>query len=74
MLLYAAIGAFGLLFLLAMLFLGDIFHAETAGKLHDHVYAAGGARDPAELYMAFRGRLPSPERLLKNRGLSEATS
>ena len=53
---------------------GDIFHAETAGKLHDHVYAAGGARDPAELYMAFRGRLPSPAGLLKNRGLSEAPS
>ena len=40
-------------------------------RLHDHVYAAGGARDPAELYIAFRGRLPTPEALLKRRGLSE---
>ena len=50
---------------------GDIFDAGIAGKLHDHVYAAGGARDPAELYTAFRGRLPTPEGLLKRRGLSE---
>jgi peptidyl-dipeptidase Dcp len=50
---------------------GDIFDAGIAKKLHDHVYAAGGARDPAELYTAFRGRLPTPEGLLKRRGLSE---
>jgi peptidyl-dipeptidase Dcp len=52
---------------------GDIFHAETATRLHDHVYAAGGSRDPAELYKSFRGRLPSPEGLLKKRGLREAS-
>lgn len=51
---------------------GDIFDAETAKGLHDHVYAAGGSRDPAELYTAFRGRLPTPDGLLKRRGLSEA--
>src|SRR5215471_15120812 len=34
---------------------GDIFDPGTAKKLHDHVYAAGGSRDPAELYTAFRG-------------------
>ncbi len=50
---------------------GDIFDAGVAKKLHDHVYAAGGARDPAELYTAFRGRLPTPDGLLKRRGLSE---
>lgn len=50
---------------------GDIFDPATAKKLHDHVYAAGGSRDPAELYTAFRGRLPTPEGLLKRRGLSE---
>ena len=39
MLLYAAIGAFGLLFLLSMLFLGDLFHAD-----HDvHVEVGGHA-------------------------------
>jgi peptidyl-dipeptidase Dcp len=40
--------------------------------LHDHVYSAGGRRDPAALYTAFRGRLPTPEALLKRRGLVEA--
>jgi peptidyl-dipeptidase Dcp len=50
---------------------GDIFHADIAKSLHDHVYAAGGARDPAELYTLFRGRLPTLDGLLKRRGLSE---
>jgi peptidyl-dipeptidase Dcp len=50
---------------------GDIFDPLTARRLHDQVYAAGGTRDPAELYTAFRGRLPTPEGLLKRRGLSE---
>jgi peptidyl-dipeptidase Dcp len=50
---------------------GDIFDAPTARKLHDQVYAAGGTRDPAALYTAFRGRLPTPEGLLKRRGLTE---
>jgi peptidyl-dipeptidase Dcp len=52
---------------------GDIFDTATAGKLRDHVYAAGGSRDPTELYLAFRGRLPSAEGLLKRRGLLDST-
>ncbi len=50
---------------------GDIFDAETAKRLHDHVYSAGGTRDPAELYTAFRGRLPTADGLLRKRGLVE---
>jgi peptidyl-dipeptidase Dcp len=50
---------------------GDVFHPGTAKKLHDHIYAVGGSDDPAELYTAFRGRLPTPDGLLKQRGLSE---
>src|SRR5437899_8157322 len=50
---------------------GDIFDAGVAKKLHDHVYSFFGARAPAELYTAFRGRLPTPDGLLKRRGLSE---
>jgi peptidyl-dipeptidase Dcp len=50
---------------------GDIFDAGTAKNLRDHVYAAGGSRDPVELYTAFRGRLPTPDGLLRRRGLSE---
>ena len=33
--------------------------------------AAGGSRDPAEAYKAFRGRLPSADALLRKRGLAE---
>jgi peptidyl-dipeptidase Dcp len=51
---------------------GDIFDPATASSLRRHVYAAGGSRDPAELYVAFRGRLPTPDALLKQRGLADA--
>jgi peptidyl-dipeptidase Dcp len=48
---------------------GDVFNPAVAKRLKDHVYAAGGARDPAEAYQAFRGKMPSVEPLLKKRGL-----
>lgn len=48
---------------------GDVFDREVAQRLHDNIYAAGGARDPAEAYQAFRGRMPSVDPLLKKRGL-----
>jgi peptidyl-dipeptidase Dcp len=48
---------------------GDIFDPATARRLHDHIYAAGGSRDPADLYASFRGRLPTPDALLRKRGL-----
>ena len=51
---------------------GDIFDQATARKLRDHVYAAGGSRDPETLYIAFRGRLPAPDALLARRGLLDA--
>jgi peptidyl-dipeptidase Dcp len=49
---------------------GDIFDPATAKRLHDFVYAAGGVRDPEEAYIKFRGRLPTPEALLRRRGLT----
>ncbi len=49
---------------------GDIFDARLAQKLHDHIYAAGGTRDPAKLYKAFRGRQPKVRALLEKRGLA----
>ncbi len=51
---------------------GDIFDPATAQKLKEHVYAAGGTRDPEELYKAFRGRLPTPDALLRKRGFVPA--
>ena len=52
----------------------DIFDPATAKRLHDHIYAAGGSRDPAALYESFRGRLPTPDALLRRRGLLDAAS
>jgi peptidyl-dipeptidase Dcp len=48
---------------------GDIFDPATAQKLHDFVYSAGYSRAPDEAYAAFRGRAPTPEPLLRKRGL-----
>ena len=48
---------------------GDVFDPAVAKRLRDHIYAAGGAREPAEAYRAFRGRMPSVGPLLKKRGL-----
>jgi peptidyl-dipeptidase Dcp len=53
---------------------GDIFDPATAKRLHDNVYAAGNRRDPAEAYVGFRGRLPTPDALLRKRGLDAAES
>jgi peptidyl-dipeptidase Dcp len=49
---------------------GDIFDPATAKRLRETIYAAGGSRDPAEAYKAFRGRLPSPDALLRKRGFA----
>ena len=51
---------------------GDVFDADTAEKLRKFIYSAGGSRDPAELYVEFRGQMPSIEPLLKGRGLLDA--
>ena len=49
---------------------GDIFDPATAKRLQETIYAAGGSRDPADAYTAFRGRLPSPDALLRKRGFA----
>jgi peptidyl-dipeptidase Dcp len=48
---------------------GDIFDAATAKRLHDDIYSSGGSRDPELAYVAFRGREPEPDALLRRRGL-----
>ena len=47
---------------------GDPFDPVTAEKLFTHIYSAGDSRDAAELYTAFRGRMPTPDALLRKRG------
>jgi len=48
---------------------GNIFDPATAKRLHDDIYSSGGSRDPEDAYIAFRGREPEPEALLRRRGL-----
>lgn len=49
---------------------GDPFDPETSRKLEKHILSVGGSLDAAELYLAFRGRMPGPEAMLKGRGLA----
>jgi peptidyl-dipeptidase Dcp len=49
---------------------GDPFDPATAKRLEDTVLSSGGSIDAADLYVAFRGRLPGVDALLKGRGLA----
>lgn len=49
---------------------GNVFHPATAKKLHEFIYSAGNRRDPHAAYVAFRGRPPKIDGLLKKRGLA----
>ncbi len=51
---------------------GGPFDPERAASLEKNILSAGGSKDPEELYIAFRGRLPGVEALLKGRGLLPA--
>lgn len=51
---------------------GDIFDKETANKLLENIYSAGGRPDPEDAYIAFRGRAPKIDALLEKRGLAAA--
>lgn len=49
---------------------GDPFDAETAKKLETFILSTGGSQDSEELYLKFRGRMPTVDALLKGRGLA----
>jgi peptidyl-dipeptidase Dcp len=49
---------------------GDVFDPAVAARLKEHVYAAGGREKPDAAYIAFRGKLPAVDGLLKKRGLA----
>ena len=49
---------------------GNAFDAKTARRLKDYIYSAGDKQDPADAYVAFRGRMPTAEAMLEKRGLA----
>ncbi|WP_170361459.1 M3 family metallopeptidase [Ruegeria arenilitoris] len=51
---------------------GGAFDPERAKALEENILSTGGSREAEELYLAFRGRLPGVEALLKGRGLIAA--
>ncbi|MFN3273526.1 MAG: M3 family metallopeptidase [Paracoccus sp. (in: a-proteobacteria)] len=48
---------------------GDAFDPATARRLEETILSRGGAAPADELWLAFRGRMPGVEPLLKGRGL-----
>ncbi len=49
---------------------GGSFDIATADKLLRYIYSSGGSMDPEDAYIAFRGKLPSPDALLEKEGLA----
>ncbi|MDA5093465.1 M3 family metallopeptidase [Aliiroseovarius sp. KMU-50] len=49
---------------------GGAFDAATADKLETNILSRGGSVEAKDLYLAFRGKMPGVEALLKGRGLA----
>ena len=47
---------------------GDLFNPELAAKFR-HILESGNTVEPMDLYLAFRGKDPSPKALLKRKGM-----
>ncbi len=50
---------------------GNIFDKETAQKLYDFVFSTGDTLNYVEAYKGFRGRVPTTDALLRNKGFKE---
>jgi peptidyl-dipeptidase Dcp len=48
---------------------GDIFSKDVAARFEKEILSKGGTRDPHDMYLSFRGKEPSIDALLENRGL-----
>jgi peptidyl-dipeptidase Dcp len=48
-----------------------IFNREVANLFKDNVLSKGGSQHPMNLYIAFRGKEPNPEALLRRAGLTK---
>ncbi len=49
----------------------DIFDEETAERLYDYVYSRGDTLNYLDAYTGFRGRAPTIDALLRNRGFND---
>ena len=47
-----------------------IFNPDTGASFRRHILEAGGSQDPMELFVAFRGREPDIEPLLRHSGIN----
>ena len=47
-----------------------IFNVQTGADFRTHILEAGGAKEPMDLFIAFRGREPSIEPLLRHSGIA----
>ncbi|NKF50793.1 M3 family metallopeptidase [Shewanella sp. WXL01] len=50
---------------------GDIFDKQTADKLYKYVFSTGDTLNYDEAYKSFRGRAPTTDALLENRGFKQ---
>lgn len=48
---------------------GDIFNKDIAARFEKEILSKAGTKDPLAMYLAFRGKEPSIDALLENRGL-----
>ena len=53
---------------------GNPFDPEVARRLARFIYSSGNSIEPGAAYRAFRGRAPTPEPMLRQRGLLEPVS
>ena len=52
---------------------GDVFDAELAQRLREHVFTTGNQLEPDAAYRAFRGRDPDVNALMRKRGFTTAS-
>ena len=58
----------------AFLEAGNIFDKETADRLKEFVFSTGDTMEYIDAYKGFRGRAPTTDALLRNRGLDGGAS
>ena len=53
---------------------GDAFDANVAARLRQFIYSSGNSLEPGAAFKAFRGRAPTVEPMLRQRGLVGASA